>query len=157
MFEVFAPGTRGSIATRPENRGVLTALELKGLQVFRGKGNCTACHVGPNFTDERFHNTGVAWRNGKFSDEGHAVVSTKDADRGAFKTPTLREVARTSPYMHDGSITTLEEVIDFYDWGGRPNLHLDPEMQPRQFTADEKTALVAFLQVLSGEVREGWR
>ena len=137
--------------------GVLTALELKGLQVFRGKGNCTACHVGPNFTDERFHNTGVAWRNGKFSDEGHAVVSTKDADRGAFKTPTLREVARTSPYMHDGSITTLEEVVDFYDRGGRPNLHLDPEMQPRQFTADEKTALVAFLQVLSGEVREGWR
>jgi cytochrome c peroxidase len=137
--------------------GALTALELKGLQVFRGKGNCTACHVGPNFTDERFHNTGVAWRDGRFSDEGHVAVSSKASDRGAFKTPTLREIARTSPYMHDGSLATLEDIVDFYDRGGRTNPHLDPEIRPRQFTAEEKIALVAFLNALSGEVREGWK
>jgi cytochrome c peroxidase len=137
--------------------GLITALELTGLQVFRGKGNCTACHVGPNFTDERFHNTGVAWRDGRFSDDGRAVVSGQDDDRGAFKTPTLREVARTSPYMHDGSIPTLEAVVDFYERGGRPNPHLDPEVRPRPFTAEDKRALVAFLRALSGELREGWK
>jgi cytochrome c peroxidase len=134
----------------------LTAVELSGLRVFRGKGNCTACHVGPNFTDEQFHNTGVSFRDGRFDDDGRAAVSKKDADRGAFKTPTLREVARTSPYMHDGSLGTLEEVVDFYDRGGRPNPYLDPEIRPRQFTTAERAALVAFLTVLSGQVREGW-
>jgi cytochrome c peroxidase len=135
----------------------LTAVEVNGLRVFRGKGNCTACHVGPNFSDERFHNTGVSFRDGRFDDDGRAAASGKDADRGAFKTPTLREIARTSPYMHDGSLATLEEVVDYYDRGGRPNPYLDPEIQPRRFTTDERAALVAFLKVLSGEVREGWK
>ncbi len=137
--------------------GALSALEKAGLQVFRGKGNCTACHVGPNFTDERFHNTGVAWRDGRFVDEGRAAVTSIDADRGAFKTPTLREIARTAPYMHDGSLPTLEAVIDFYDQGGRANPYLDPEMRPRRFAPEERIALVAFLRSLSGEVREGWK
>jgi cytochrome c peroxidase len=135
----------------------LTAVELAGLRVFRGKGNCTACHTGPNFTDERLHNTGVSFRDGRFDDDGHAAVSKKGADRGAFKTPTLREVARTAPYMHDGSLTTLEEVIDFYDRGGRPNPYLDPEIRPLRFATDERAALAAFLRVLSGQVREGWK
>jgi cytochrome c peroxidase len=135
---------------------VLTPLERTGLQVFRGKGNCTACHIGPNFTDERFHNTGVAWRDGRFSDEGRAFVSGQEVDRGAFKTPTLREVARTAPYMHDGSISTLEGVVDFYERGGRSNPHLDPEIRPLRLTAADKPALVAFLRALSGQVREGW-
>jgi hypothetical protein len=78
------------------------------LQIFRGKGNCIACHVGPNFTDEQFHNTGVAWRENGFIDEGRFAVSKSPRDHGAFKTPTLREVARTAPYMHDGSLATLE-------------------------------------------------
>ena len=90
-----------------------------GLQVFRGKGNCTACHVGPNFTDERLHNTGVAWRDGRLADDRGRAVD------GAFKTPTLREIARTAPYMHDGSLATLEDVVDHYDRGGRPNPFLD--------------------------------
>lgn len=134
----------------------MTTVKRLGLQVFRGQGNCTACHVGPTFTDERFHNTGVAWRDGHFSDEGRAVISGKNLDRGAFKTPTLREVARTFPYMHDGSIPTLEAVVDFYERCGRPNPHLDPEIRPRLFTAEDKRALVAYLRALSGEVCEGW-
>ena len=82
-------------------------------------------------------------------------MTSEDEDRGAFKTPTLREVARTAPYMHDGSITTLEEVIEFYDRGGEPNPYLDPELRPLNLTAAEKRALLAFLRALSGEIREG--
>ncbi len=126
------------------DRDALTDEEKLGLQIFRGKGNCTACHVGPNFTDERLHNTGVAWREGKLADEG--------AGRGDFKTPTLREIARTAPYMHDGSLATLEDVIAFYDRGGRANPHLDPEIRPLRLSAEEKRALASFLRSLNG----GW-
>src|SRR5688572_16596031 len=126
----------------------INALEKAGLAVFRGRGNCSACHPGPNFTDEQFHNTGVAWRDGALADRG--------AGQGRFKTPTLREVSRTAPYMHDGSLTTLEDVIEFYSEGGRPNPNLDVEIRPRNFTPEEKRALLAFLQTLTGRVREGW-
>ena len=135
------------------DRIALSAGQQAGLQIFRGKGNCTACHVGPNFSDERLHNTGVAWRDpstssgqaaGYFADEG--------AGNGTFKTPTLREVARTAPYMHDGSLATLEDVVEFYDGGGRPNPSIDPEIHPLQFSVEEKQALVAFLKSLSGSI-----
>jgi cytochrome c peroxidase len=139
------------------DRKALSAVQQLGLQMFRGKGNCTACHVGPNFTDEQFHNTGVAWRDGKLTDEGRFEISRSPGDHGAFKTPTLREIARTAPYMHNGSIATLEDVIDFYSDGGRPNPYLDSEIRPRNFTAEEKGALLAFLQSLNGRVREGLR
>ena len=129
------------------DRDALTAQQQLGLQVFRGKGNCTACHVGPNFTDEKLHNTGVAWRDGRLADTG--------GGRGDFKTPTLREVARTAPYMHDGSLQTLEDVVDFYSDGGRKNPYLDPELRPLKLNDDEKTALVAFLQSLTGKVSDG--
>jgi cytochrome c peroxidase len=125
----------------------LTPRQKAGLQLFRGKGNCTACHVGPNLTDERVHNTGVAWRDGRLTDAG--------AGRGDFKTPTLREVARTGPYMHDGALATLEEVVDFYSDGGRPNPSLDPEIRPLKLTTDEKQSLAAFLRALTGTVTEG--
>jgi cytochrome c peroxidase len=125
----------------------LTADEQAGLRVFRGKGNCTSCHVGPTLTDERTHNTGVAWRDGALNDRG--------AGRGEFKTPTLREVARTAPYMHDGSLPTLESVVDFYDGGGRANPSLDPEVRPLRLTALERLQLVAFLRTLSGDVQFG--
>jgi cytochrome c peroxidase len=131
------------------NADALTREQQAGLQLFRGKGNCTACHVGPNLTDERLHNTGVAWRDGRLTDVG--------AGRGDFKTPTLREVARTAPYMHDGSMATLEQVIDFYSDGGRPSPLLDVEIRPVKFTPDEKQALVAFLRALSGTISDGPR
>ena len=133
----------------------LSELELEGLRLFRGKGRCTACHIGPNFTDERFHNTGVAWSDGELQDPGRFAVTRIEEDRGAFKTPTLREIARTAPYMHDGSLPTLEEVIDFYDQGGNPNPHLDSEIRPLNLSTAQKRALVAFLEALSGRVQEG--
>lgn len=135
----------------------LNALEKAGLALFRDKGGCVACHVGPNFTDERFHNTGVAWRDGRFQDDGRFTVTRNERERGAFKTPTLREVSRTAPYMHDGSLETLNDVVEFYSNGGRVNPNLDTEIRARSFTTDEKRALVAFLKSLDGRVLEGWK
>ena len=136
------------------DRAALSEQAREGLQIFRGKGNCTACHLGPNFTDERFHNIGVAWRNGKLLDAGRYGVTGKESDRGAFKTPTLREVARTGPYMHDGTIATLEDVIEFYNRGGNCNPYLDPELHALNLTVQERQALLAFLRSLSGDLRD---
>ena len=88
-------------------------------------------------------------------DSGRYVVTRRPDDLAAFKTPTLRNLTRTAPYMHDGSIATLEEVIEFYDPGGNPNPYLDPDLRPLNLTDEEKQALLAFLKSLSGEVREG--
>ena len=137
------------------DRDALTERQRQGLGLFRGKGRCTACHLGPTLSDEQFHNTGVAWRDGRLLDQGRFAVTSQDEDRGAFKTPTLREVPRTAPYMHDGSIATLEEVIEFYDRGGNPNPTLDRRVRPLNLTAAEKGDLLAFLRALSGEIREG--
>jgi cytochrome c peroxidase len=132
------------------DRAALTPQQQSGLQVFRGKANCTACHVGPTFSDERFHNTGVAWRDGRLLDEGRSAVTGRVEDGGAFKTPTLREVARTAPYMHDGSVLTLADVVDFYDKGGNANPRVDSELRPLKLAPAEKDSLVAFLNSLNG-------
>jgi cytochrome c peroxidase len=133
----------------------LSEAARRGLTLFRGRAGCTGCHVGPTFSDEEFHNTGVAWRTGILTDDGRAAVTKVPVDRGAFKTPTLREVARTAPYMHDGSFATLAEVVDFYDRGGAPNAGLDPQLRPLKLAAAEKQDLIAFLRSLSGKVRDG--
>ena len=136
-------------------RGALTDQQRRGLRIFRGKGNCTACHIGPTLTDEDFHNTGVAWRDDKIQDEGRSAITGEPELKGAFKTPTLRETARTAPYMHDGSLATLQDVINFYSDGGRKNPHLDEEIKPRNLTSQEKQDLLAFLQSLTGTIEQG--
>jgi cytochrome c peroxidase len=134
------------------DRDALTPEQRLGLQLFRGKAECASCHLGPNLTDERFHNTGI----GRIEDEpGHFAVSKKPEHRGAFKTPSLREVARTPPYMHDGSLATLADVIDYYDKGGNPNPHLDADIHKLNLSAEEKKALAAFLNALNGKITDG--
>lgn len=135
--------------------GSLGASAQRGLTLFTGQAGCNRCHTGPLFTDDEFHNTGVAWRSGHLTDRGRAAVTKEDLDRGAFKTPTLREIARTAPYMHDGSIGTLEEVIEFYDRGGIRNLGLDPRLRVLHLTARDKLDLVVFLKSLSGDISHG--
>ena len=134
------------------DRTALSPEAQQGLQIFRGKANCAACHIGPNFTDEKFHNTGIAWVEAttSFRDEGRAGISGKFEDRGSFKTPTLREVARTAPYMHDGSIASLEQVVEYYDRGGNRHALLDEEIRPLGLTSMDQRAMVAFLQSLTG-------
>jgi len=135
-------------------REMLTAQEREGLDLFRGRAQCVTCHGGPDLTDGRFHNTGVGWKNGTYADQGRFAVSGDDRDKGAFKTPTLRDVARTSPYMHDGSLATLDDVVQFYSEGGRRNPNQDPRMRPLQLSPSEKQSLVAFLRSLTGRITQ---
>lgn len=128
------------------DRSTLERDAIRGRRLFLGKANCSACHAGPTFSDEGFHNTGVSWGT---EDTGRHLVTGVESDRGRFRTPTLRELVHTAPYMHDGSIPSLEAVVDFYDGGGNPNPNLDPEIWPLRLTAREKRELVAFLRSLS--------
>jgi cytochrome c peroxidase len=116
---------------------------------FSQKANCTACHVGANFTDELYHNLGVGMDQPK-PDLGRYEQTKQDKDRGAFKTPTVRNVALTAPYMHDGSQKTLEEVVEWYDKGGHPNPHLSDKIKKLNLTAQEKADLVAYMKSLTG-------
>jgi len=122
----------------------LSPAAQRGLKLFFGKGHCSACHSGPNFTDNGFHNIGVGMKAAK-PDLGRYEVTKVEGDKGAFKTPTLREVGRHAPYMHDGSLKTLEDVIDHYDKGGITNPQLDEEIFPLKLTSQEKADLVTFL------------
>lgn len=129
--------------------GALSPAAHRGLALFGGKAGCGACHAGTNFTDEAYHALGVG------DDEGRAAITRDPSDRGAFKTPTLREVARTAPYMHDGSLATLREVIEYYDRGGSGKADVDPRVRPLGLTAEDKEDLLAFLESLSGTIVEG--
>ena len=135
---------------------MMSDLELQGLRLFQNKAQCYLCHSGKQFTDESFHNTGIAWREGALQDEGRAAVTGKRYHRGAFKTPTLRDIALRGPYMHDGSLLTLEDVIDFYDRGGNKNPYLDENIVPLHLSPAEKKALLAFLRIgLAGSIVDG--
>jgi cytochrome c peroxidase len=117
----------------------------RGMTLFAGKANCAVCHAGANFTDEQYHNLGVGMAV-KNPDLGRYEITKDDAHRGAFKTPTLRNVALSPPFMHDGSQQTLEEVIEWYNIGGHKNQWLSDKMKPLNLTADEKSDLLAFLK-----------
>jgi cytochrome c peroxidase len=125
----------------------LSAQERHGLWLYESKGRCWRCHTGANFTDEAYHNTGVSWGKDP-ADLGRYAVTKKEEDRGRFKTPTLRGVALTGPYMHDGSLTSLEDVVEFYNRGGGANPNLDPVLAPLNMSKDEVHDLVAFLKAL---------
>ncbi len=130
----------------------LTEEQQRGREVFN-RSTCGICHREPLFTDERFWNTGVAWNpETGYTDTGRFDVSKNDRERGSFKTPTLREVARTAPYMHDGSLATLADVVEFYDKGGRANRNMIFPLRPLNLSADDKQALVRFLESLSGVI-----
>jgi cytochrome c peroxidase len=126
----------------------------RGRALFFGKANCTECHAGANFSDELFHNLGVGADKPE-PDSGRVVVSKVEKDTGAFKTPTVRNVALTAPYMHDGSMKTLMEVVEHYDKGGNPNSHLSTKMKKLSLTQQEKEDLVAYMQEgLTGKLPE---
>lgn len=117
---------------------------------FTDKGACTACHVGPNLADEQYHNLGVGMMAEK-PDLGRFEVTKQDKDKGAFKTPTIRNVALTAPYMHDGSQKTLEEVVEWYAKGGHANPTLDAKLKPLKLSDQDKKDLVEFMKACTGE------
>ena len=133
---------------RAGERNALTVEERGGLWIYESRGNCWKCHSGPNFSDETFHNTGVG-AGADEPDPGRFEITGDEADRGAFKTPTLRGLTKTAPYMHDGSVATLREVVEFYRDGGHPNANLDVDMEPIELSDQDVDNLVAFLEALS--------
>ncbi|MGY4574044.1 c-type cytochrome [Bradyrhizobium pachyrhizi] len=117
-----------------------------GFELFNGKARCSACHSGPSFSDGSFQDIGTA----KGHDIGRGRFFPTSAKlKYAFKTPTLRDVARRAPYMHDGSVATLEDVIELYNKGGIDRPSRSPDIKPLSLTADEKNDLIAFLQTLT--------
>lgn len=143
------------------DKNALSESARRGLEVFRDpqKGNCATCHTVEEkyalFTDGKFHNLGVGLSpEGELTDLGRYTQTQKESDKGAFRTPTLRNVALTAPYMHDGSLRTLKEVVDFYVGGGSSNPFLDKEIKPLQLTQQDRKDLVAFLESLTGEIKK---
>jgi cytochrome c peroxidase len=132
---------------------------IRGLAIFRDKtkGNCVTCHTIQDnfalFSDGKFHNLGVGIdADGNLKDQGRYDETHLDADRGAFRTPTLRDVAKTGPYMHDGSLKTLKDVVDFYVGGGTSNPYRDKEIKELKLKGEERADLVAFLESLTGDL-----
>ncbi len=141
------------------DKTALSPAAIRGLAIFtdRRRGNCSTCHLIAErfalFTDGLFHNLGAGMdSNGELVDLGRFVQTKVEADRGLFRTPSLRNVAKTAPYMHDGSLKTLKDVVDFYVGGGSSNPQLDAEIKPLVLTGQERADLVAFLESLTGEV-----
>jgi cytochrome c peroxidase len=131
----------------------MSPAQVRGMNVFFNKSACDSCHLGFNFTDGSYVNIGIGMDRAN-PDLGRFRVSGREDDKGAFKTPTLREIEHTAPYMHDGRFRTLEEVVEHYDKGGIKNSHLDSRLKPLHLTPQDKSDLVAFLKALSGE---GWK
>lgn len=128
----------------------ISASAQRGFELFNGKAQCALCHQGFNFTDNGFHNIGVKSLTGT-EDEGRFAHRKLPILKGAFKTPTLRDVALTAPYMHNGMYQTLDEVVEHYDRGGDNKVNLSPNIKPLGLSADEKRDLVAFMKSLTGK------
>ena len=135
------------------DKKAMTPEQVRGMSVFFNKAKCDTCHEGANFTLNMYANLGVG-SDKPDPDVGRYAVTKNPSDWGRFKTPTLRDIANTAPYMHDGSLKTLEEVVEFYNKGGIKNKNLDEAMKPLHLTDQEKKDLVAFMKALSGE---GWQ
>lgn len=146
MRTIRSPAARFDRWVRGDDKA-LSAAELRGFRLFNGKANCVACHSGWRFTDEGFRDIGLA----DTRDRGRGRIKPQiESLAFAFKTPTLRGVAERAPYMHDGSLRTLEAVIEHYDRGGARRPSLSPDMFPLGLSAQEKSDLVAFMRSLSG-------
>lgn len=126
----------------------------RGWELFRGRLGCIRCHSfdaeRPFFSDGGYHNTGIGY-DAITPDLGRYRVSGVRHEKGSFRTPGLRDVALTSPYMHDGSLETLEDVLDYYARGGLPNLYLDPMMASFTLSEQDKQDVIRFLESLGGE------
>jgi cytochrome c peroxidase len=141
----FVQTLRNGARTNPMSDAAIRGAAL----FFSDRTRCHTCHSGPNLTDEAYHNVGAGMELHN-PDLGRYVITGRKADFGAFKTPTLRNVARTSPYMHNGQFGTLREVVEWFDQGGYRHASLDREIRPLDLTRDEKRDLVAFLETLTG-------
>ncbi len=128
------------------NKTALTASQKRGMDLFFNRLHCAQCHNGPDFTNERFTNNGLYE---VYADTGRMRLTEKEVDRGIFRVPTLRNIAVTGPYMHDGSIGSLLEVIQHYESGGSNHAGKAPEIKPFKLSDGERTDLLHFLEALT--------
>ncbi|GAA3956719.1 cytochrome c peroxidase [Allohahella marinimesophila] len=142
----FAPRTRVD-SFLAGNASALNPAEKRGLDLFQNKARCAGCHAGDNFTDETFRHNGLTTD----SDPGRAEVSGRDRDFQLFKVPSLRELVSTAPYMHNGSLGSLEAVVSAYNDGGFGDPMADTDIRPLRLTSAERDDLVAFLRALSAD------
>lgn len=134
---------------RSGDSAALNAAQKRGMSLFfSDKTRCPECHSGLNFSDEKFHSTGLYTH---YYDVGRIAVSGREQDRGRFKTPTLRNIAVTNPYMHDGETFTLEDVMEHYNKGGKPFINKDSLIRPLNLTPAEISDVIAFLRALTDE------
>lgn len=134
-------------------KDAITAQEKRGLILFLSKAACTRCHNGPNFTDDHFHNLALPQVGPLREDLGRYMVTQREKDKRAFKTPTLRNIDLTAPYMHNGVFETLEEVMDFYNQGGGEDALKSEHIFPLHLTEEEQTDVIAFLHSLRGDLQ----
>jgi len=133
---------------RGGNEDAVTDSAKRGAELFLGKAGCGNCHSGVLFTDMQYHNVGIGM-DAEEPDAGRAAASKQESDTGAFKTPTLRDVSRSAPYFHNGSVATLEEAVDVMLGGGIQNPYIDTEnLKPVELSAEEKGDLIEFLKSL---------
>jgi len=123
----------------------------RGFRIYYGKGHCYDYHGDSTLSDQSFHNLGAGMKAAN-RDVGRENVSHDPNDRGKFKTPGLRCVAMTAPYLHDGSAATLEDAIEFHNQGGEPNPNLDPLIKPLNLTKTEVQEMTTFIEALCGPV-----
>ena len=127
------------------DESALSPAAKRGMDLFFNKAKCSACHKGHSFTDLAFHNIGVGYDKDN-PDPGRFAVTNQEGDRGRFKTPPLRDIHTSAPFMHDGSVKTLKEVVEFYNKGGIKNPQLDEEMKPLKLTEEEIADIVIFMK-----------
>jgi cytochrome c peroxidase len=137
------------------DKNAMTKQQILGFRLFSNpnKGNCVACHQAPNFTDGGFHNIGLGSYADGAGDVGRFAIKPLSSTKGAFKTPTLRDIALTAPYFHDGSAKNLMEVIEHYKRGGDSKVDLSKNMKPLDLTRDEMEAIVAFMRALTSPAK----
>ena len=149
FVRVLVSGNSAYDRFRRGDSGALSDSAQRGLDIFEGeRGQCTHCHVGFNFTNNAFRNNGTRPDD---SDPGRQRLTLKDSDFGKFRVPTLRNVALSAPYMHDGSLATLADVVDHYDQGGSGSPNTDPTLHALGLSDQEKADLIAFLESLTDD------
>ncbi|MGB1242914.1 MAG: cytochrome-c peroxidase [Chitinophagales bacterium] len=130
-----------------DQKDALSPSQMRGLELFQSaKTSCTKCHSDFNFTSNTYENNGLY---AHYQDEGRFLITRDSIDMAKFKVPTLRNIALTAPYMHDGSLNTLEEVIQHYESGGKPHVSKNPHIRPFELTEQEREDLKVFLESLT--------
>ena len=136
------------------DKNALTNQQVEGFKLFVNpkRGNCAACHSAPNFTDNGFHNIGLAQYGTKNPDMGRYTQKPLGLMKGAFKTPTLRDITLTAPYFHDGSAESLAEVVSHYESGGKVKTNISPSMKTSKLSDAEQQAIIAFMTALTSKL-----